>query len=226
MTRLTAAAAYKKLLRNSFNAYRRDHFAGQDHLFELRPDGGPVVFQNEHATNNILLPPQATGLEQQQIVAMVTKGQRHRYFGSMQSSQALAQSVFGTIEMLHRLPLLSSVMSDDGRSAFGLTLKNSTVVLEKSVDTLGEPRSTSVDVWISGLYCVAVECKLAETEFGQCSRPRLTAEDASFSTDYCDGSYTQQLERTERCALTQIDVRYWRYVDQCPSSEILRQEAS
>lgn len=50
---------------------------------------------------------------------------------------------------------------------------------------------------------VAVECKFTESEFGTCSRPRL---------QHCDGNYQIQHGRQSRCALTEIDIRYWDYL--------------
>ena len=82
---------------------------------------------------------------------------------------------------------------------------------EKEMQTLGElpHAATSVDIWFEGAtYCVAVECKLGEREFGSCSRTRLKPT----HEQYCDETYTRQGGRTERCALTEIKVRYWRYV--------------
>jgi hypothetical protein len=124
----------------------------------------------------------------------------------------LAQSVFGVIEVLGCLPQLSAVKSEDGLLAFGPTLIDTKLKFEKEIRTLGEQprRATSVDVSFEGKYRVAVECKLAEREFGTCSRTRLRAEDEH----HCDGSYSRQGQRTERCALTQIGVRYWRHLEE------------
>jgi hypothetical protein len=61
---------------------------------------------------------------------------------------------------------------------------------------------------LEGPYRVAIECKLAEVEFGTCSRTRLKAD----KPEYCNGDYTQQNGRTERCALTAINVTYWNYL--------------
>lgn len=58
---------------------------------------------------------------------------------------------------------------------------------------------------------MAVEVKFTEVEFGRCSRPRLQPSDANFERDHCDGTYTVQRRRTERCTLTQLGVRYWQY---------------
>jgi hypothetical protein len=128
----------------------------------------------------------------------------------MRSSQALAQSVFGAIGVLNRLPLMSGISAECGRAAFGPKLDESQVILEKEIQTLGEPRRTSVDVWLDGPYRAAIECKLSEVNFGTCSRPRLRPSNPLFAK-YCDGNYTRQGGRTERRPLTTIGVRYWEY---------------
>jgi hypothetical protein len=132
----------------------------------------------------------------------------------MQSSQALTQSVFGTIEVLDRRRLLSAIKAEDGRPAFCPIPSEITIDLERETNTLGEQpkRSTSVDVWFGGTYRVAVECKLAEPEFGTCSRTRLKSKNKEFETQHCDGNYMRQRGRSERCALTEIKVNYWKYL--------------
>jgi hypothetical protein len=206
---MSPQAAYKKGLEKNFGEYRRLRFRGQDQLFEARPDGGPVVFNRQNRERNLLIPP-CNPAERDRIVAKIAKVRQHKHFGSMLSSQALTQSIFGTFEVLNRLPLLSGVKAEDGSPAFGQMLCQTKLYLEKEVRTLGErpTRTTSIDVWFEGTYRVAVECKLAEISFGNCSRPRRKPEDG----EYCDGNYVRQKERTERCALTEIGVLYWSYV--------------
>jgi hypothetical protein len=207
----TSAKTYAAALRAAFRAYRLSRFAAHDHLFQQRPDGEALVFDREHVAANLLIPPFAAAQDRQRIIDLIAPAQRHRHFGSMRSSQALAQSVFGTIAILNRLPLISDVVAEDGRAAFGPELRASKVELEKEIQTLGEPRKTSVDVWVDGSYRVAVECKLSEPEFGVCSRPRLRPVNPAYAMQYCDGTYTRQRGRTARCPLTTIGVRYWDY---------------
>jgi hypothetical protein len=90
--------------------------------------------------------------------------------------------------------------------------KHTRLELEKDIHTLGErpPRTTSVDVWLQGGYCVAIECKLAELEFGTCSRPRRKLGNEG----YCDGSYTIQNNRKNRCSLTESGIEYWKYTNE------------
>ncbi|WP_166299109.1 PGN_0703 family putative restriction endonuclease [Bradyrhizobium sp. 2S1] len=209
-----ASKSYQTDLRRSFAAYRSAYFS--DHLdwFEPRPPGGAVVFTKQHRENNLLIPP-CSAANRQGVVAKIPTSKRHRHFGSMQSSQALAQSVFGVIEVLGRLPLLAAVRAEDGRLAFGPLPNRSHLEFEKGVTSLGEvgERVTSVDVWFEGPYRVAIECKLAETEFGTCSRTRLKKADKNFEEQFCDGSYTKQRGREHRCALTELNINYWRYTE-------------
>jgi hypothetical protein len=196
-------------LRRGFSEYRDACFGVQSNLVEDRAEGGAVVLRWEYRDRNLMIPP-CSASEREQIIGKISRSKRHRHFGSMQSSQALAQSVFGSIEVCGRLPLLSAIKAEDGRPAFGSSLSQTKLEFEKDVDTLGEQsgRSTSVDVWFGGPYRVAVECKLAEANFGTCSRTRLETDDKQ----HCDGSYTLQGGRTkERCALTHAGVGYWNY---------------
>ena len=133
-------------LQRNFSRYRDVYFAKKEGLFEIHK-GGAVVFKPGHVGNNLLIPP-CSAEERECILGKIPPTKRHRHFGSMQSSQALTQSVFGTIEVLNRLPLLSAVKSEDGLPAFGPTLTPAKLDFEKEVHTLGErpQRATSVDV--------------------------------------------------------------------------------
>ena len=180
----------------------------------------PPVFNKSEVAHNILTAPDATPDHQIAVETTLPRKERHRYFGSMRSSQALAQSVFGNLIAMEKASVLSSLESDEGLPAFFDDIGNATLQLEFSVDHLGEPRPTSIDLWVKGSRRVAVECKLTEPDFGTCSRPRLRAnKDANCERDYCDGSYTCQQGRNSRCSLTEIGVRYWSYIPQILSWE-------
>jgi hypothetical protein len=207
-SKLTENGLYIEGLQGNFSKYRSSRFAGQDDLFEPRPDGAAIVFRRGHVANNLLIPP-CRPEDREKIIRKIPPAHRHKHFGSMRSSQALAQSVFGTIDVLGRLPLLSGVKSEDGQPAFDSMLGHTRLEFEKAIRGLREPRPTSVDVWFEGPYRVAVECKLTESDFGACSRPDLKPTHENFEKQHCDGTYTQQRGRIARCALTEIKVRYW-----------------
>lgn len=206
--------SYVSVLEGRFRNFRRSRYEGRDHLFEARKVGGPTVFAREHRSENVLVPPFATAEQRERIVQSIPAAQRHRHFGSMRSSQALAQSVVGILSAFGRLSMLSMVSAECGRPAFGIGAGESNVQLEKPIRVLGEPRPTSVDVWFDGVDRVAVECKLSESEFGTCSRPRLRPLDPSYDAQHCDGTYVPQRGRTSPCALTELGVGYWRYTEQ------------
>ena len=180
-------------------------WANQHHQGELdvKPYKPPVL-RRKFAANNVLAPP--NGSKANNIRAAIPRNQRHRWFRSLKSSQALTLSVFGALRAFDRLDLLQNVSTECGRPAFFDNHQGWTLDFEREVRCLKEPRPTSVDVLLNGPNGrVAVECKFMERDFGTCSRPRLSPSDAQ----YCDGSYRVQGGRVNRCALTEIGVRYW-----------------
>jgi hypothetical protein len=167
------------------------------------------VFKAEHAANNIIANPAATEEEKRRLTRLVPERKLHKWFRSMSSSQALALSFFGNLVIYGELEWLRDLKAEDGRPAFGdAELAPYNFSMEHAIGNLNEPRPTSLDAYISGRYRVAIECKLSETGFGDCSRPRLSQE----SPEFCDGSYTFQGKRKNRCALSEIGVRYWEHV--------------
>jgi hypothetical protein len=128
----------------------------------------------------------------------------------MRSSQALVQSVFGTLKTLGKLHILADVVSEENSRPFDFGGGEPDAELEKSVTTLGEldGRMTEVDVFLSLNHRVAVECKLAEQHVGTCSRPRLDPADPF----HCDGSYTHQHGRAAKCSLAEAGILYWRFI--------------
>ena len=177
-----------------------------------RSDTRPPVFRSPFAERNILLPPLASSAHHQTVEATLPGKERHRFFGSMRSSQALAQSVFGNLIAAGKAALLEGLETEEGLPAFFDGVGEAKLQLEHAVDHLGEPRPTSIDLWVEGCGRVAVECKLTETEFGICSRPRLRPSDANYTHDYCNGDYLQQQARRSRCSLTEIGARYWSHI--------------
>ena len=167
----------------------------------------PPVLAKRAASKNVLVPSQQRRAVD--IRAAIPEGQRHKWFRSLKSSQALTQSVFGAIRAFDCLELLENVPAECGRAAFYESARGWTLDLEHTLRGLGEPRPTSVDVLASGPgRRVAVECKLTEREFGTCSRPRLRPSDEP----YCNGNYSVQRGRGSRCALTEIGIHYWEHL--------------
>lgn len=167
------------------------------------------VFKAEHADKNIVINPCATEEEKKRLLSLIPERKRHKWFRSMSSSQALALSFFGNLVIYGELGWLGDLKYDDGLPVFGdADLSPYNFSMEHEVAILNEPRPTSLDVSISGRYRVAVECKLSETGFGNCSRPGLSQE----SPEFCDGSFSFQGKRKNRCALSEIGVRYWEHI--------------
>lgn len=180
-------------------------------------DARPPVFVPEQADRNVITPKGQDTTAAQALLGFIRPRQRHKWFRSMTSSQALAQSVFGNLAVSGRLDRLCDVKDDEGRALVEPAVVSSqTFSMEHQVDHLGEPRPTSLDVQFGGVQRVAFECKLTEQEVGTCSRPRLETDDPQ----YCDGSYALTasvgLEATAsapvRCPLVPLGVRYWQFV--------------
>jgi len=167
----------------------------------------PPVFTRESADENVLTDPDADDAVKQRVLRAIPPGKRHKWFRSMTSSQALAQSVFGNLRAYARLDLLQGLCGDDGHPLF--IRGAATCCLEHEVKGLEEPQPTSVDVFFAGEHQVAVECKLAEREIGPCSRPWWPK-----STCRCDGAYVvrPESECPDRCPLTAKRIRYWELI--------------
>ena len=202
---------------NEFEAEIRDllwAWADQYHRGQL-DDGKrldrPPVLAKQFAAEGILVPP--SGREITEIRAAIPASDRHRWFRSLKSSQALTQSVFGAIRAFDCLNLLHDVPAECGRPAFFDSRSGWSIEFEHEISVLNEPRPTNVDVFLRRPgKRVAIECKFMEREFGTCSRPRLRPKDSTYERQFCDGNYRIQRGRSERCALTEIGIRYWEFL--------------
>jgi hypothetical protein len=206
-------ARYKAELYRRYWEYQQDQFPVWQEYFDcpVAPGTRPPVFQKDHAWRNVLVAPNASQQEIDKLLDLLPKSDRHKWFRSMNSSQILAQSVFGNLAICDCLSSLADLQADDGMSLLGETrISSDTFAMEFKVDYLAEPHTTSVDCYFWGDYQVAIECKFTESEVGTCSRPRLPRTHPA----RCNGTYTKQGTRTERCALTESGVLYWRYVPQ------------
>lgn len=210
-----AMTDYKADLNRRYWEYQKSHFPDWQRFFELpyAQDGRPPVFFTREAWRNVVINPQTSQPEINRLLALIPEPDRHKWFRSMNSSQALAQSVFGNLAIYGLLHCLTELQGDDGENLLGKAqVSSDNFVMEFKVDRLREPRPTSLDGYISGGYRVAIECKFTEAEVGTCSRPRLTPRDSNYEHEYCDGNYSRKGVGRERCPLTDIGVLYWCYV--------------
>lgn len=207
-------AEYKAELNQRYWQYQRLRFPHWQEYLEsaYAENGRPPVFRAEHAWRNVLCDPAATEQCRGELLSLVPKG-KHKWFRSMNSSQALGLSAVGNLAIHDALGCLAGILGDDGDSLLGATdVMPDNFRMEHKIGYLGEHQSTRLDGYFSGDYRVAIECKYTETGFGTCSRPRLAPTDAAYEHQHCDGTYSRQRGRHERCALTEAGVRYWHYV--------------
>lgn len=212
-------SGYKKQLIRRYWSYQKAAFPDAESHFDRldAPIGStrPPVFHKDKAWKNVIIRPGASKREIDQLISLIPKGKRHKWFHSMNSSQALAQSVFGNLATYDCLSNLKDLVDEDGMALLDdAQVRSDNFAMEFNVNYLGEPRPTSLDVYFKGDYQVAIECKFSESEIGTCSRPRLTPTKPNYDNEYCDGNYTKQRARIEQCSLTEIGVLYWRYVSQ------------
>jgi len=209
-------SAYKKTLEVRYWDYWRRELDGRLALLrEGAAEGsGPPVFRSESNDLNILTDESDTATSNL-VVREVPRGSRHRWFGSFNSSQALAQSVFANLKHAGKLGILSGIRDEDGLPIFGDgTSGVGQMTMEFPVNYLGEveSRSTEVDVRFGDTYRTCVECKFTESEVGSCSRPKLRRSEPGYEKYHCDGSFSRQRGRDTRCSLTEVGIRYWEYL--------------
>jgi len=210
-------AAYKADLLQRYWRYQHSTFPEWwDYFDQPRADGAhPPVFRKDRACQNVLVEPGASRPRHDELLALLPAFDRHKWFRSMNSSQALTQSVFGNLAIHGCLESLADLQDDDGMKLLGdAQVSSENFAMEWKVDYLGEPHATSVDCYVGGTYQVAIECKFTEADVGDCSRPRLAKTASNYASDHCNGTYSRQRNRTARCSLTEIGVLYWRYVPQ------------
>ena len=181
---------------------------------ENKNTGRPPVFLKSKEWMNVLLNSNASEDEKNKTLHMILPEKRHLWFASMKSSQALAQSILGNLAVYSKLDYLNEINDEEYNEALLSSASTLSIdfSLEHEVISFEEPRRTSLDAFIKGDYQIAIECKLAEIDVGNCSRPKLTEKDSNYFTDHCDGSYTFQKNRNDRCSLTGIGVTYWEYI--------------
>jgi hypothetical protein len=212
---MTKTTINKTELNQRYWAYLKSQFLEWEKYIDRPESEGirPPVFHIDEAWRNVIVNPNESQQELDRLLAMIPEHERHKWFRSMNSSQALVQSIFGNLAIHGLLSNLTDMLDDDGIALFGKAqLLYDNFAMEFKIDYLGEPRRTSLDGYIKGDYRVALECKFTESEVGTCSRPRLTPSDSNYEYEYCDGTYSEQRTRKERCSLTEVGVSYWHYI--------------
>ena len=185
---------YKQDMLDRFKVFREKNFLGRDELFYERHNH---VFNSEFAEYNLF---------KTELDKLLPRKRRHRWYGSMGSSQALALSVFGTMMQHGDLRLLADVSAYDGTPLLPNFDLDGHPEFDFPISTLNEPTPTHVDLFLPGQKGnVAVECKLWEDGLDPCSQ---------VAKKRCNGNYEEPTGRKpgERCYLTERGVSYWDYI--------------
>jgi hypothetical protein len=166
--------SYRNNLIHRYWVYQEKYFHPWDEYFDRENNNyqRPPVFLD--AQKNIIIDPDSTEADNEPLFKIIDKSEHHRWFHSMNSSQALALSIFGNLRLSNQLGILSNLMCDEGSPIFETeNFVPVQIEMEKKINYLGERRSTSVDVFLSGDYQIAIECKFTEQEVGPCYHPRI-----------------------------------------------------
>src|SRR5687767_11798058 len=108
-----AYAQYVGSLTGSLWTYSRQRFGSGSALLDPRYSGprNPPVFRPEHADMNVIA---SSDLDVAlQVRQLIPKPNRHRWFRSMKSSQALTLSIFGHLKALGLARVLTQVETED-----------------------------------------------------------------------------------------------------------------
>ena len=132
--------------------YAGREFGDQPELLESAEPSPtrPPVFAAGAAEHNLLYPSDALAEVRRAIVDAIPRAERHRHFASMRSSQALAQSVFGSLVALGKVGMLAGLTTDDGLPAFFDDVARSHVQMEYAVGHLGRTEAYPVGRVVQG----------------------------------------------------------------------------
>jgi hypothetical protein len=215
--KMNAMTDYQRDLFDRFWTYQKEYLPRLSDYFEepqkFNNRFRPPVFLKSKADYNVICKSDCTTVEKKELMETIENSHRHRWFGSMKSSQALAQSVLGNLRISDCLHYLADIKDDFGDSIFGYAdITSEHFEMEHEITHLRERRKTSLDGFFDGEYKVAIECKLTEAGVGSCSRPRLRPRDNAYDAEFCSGIYTRQRNRRERCVLTELGIQYWEHI--------------
>lgn len=140
---ITRPRGYTDILTQHLWSYRAAAFSNQDELFDERRSRLPnlPVFTEEAYHRNVIVPDDPALAAE--VLKLVPREKRNKWFRSMKSSQALALSVFGNLKVLNRTRCLSVVAADDDSvPAFGRgPIEPSNLELEHDVSSMNEVQS-------------------------------------------------------------------------------------
>jgi hypothetical protein len=135
---------YKANLNERYWAYQESQFPDWQAFFERpnAPNGRPPVFLEREAWHNLIVNPDANPQEADRLLKLVSEPDRHKWFRSMNSSQALAQSVLGNLAIHGFLKDLAELRDDEGNVLLGKVQISSKQELSVSAKYLGYRRNT------------------------------------------------------------------------------------
>lgn len=203
--------SYLKNLNWRYWEYQEENFQTWENYFD-KPNNDfdrVPVFQRTKAHFNIIMNPDYSEYERERITKLIDNIEKHRWFPSMNSSQALTMNILGNLYISNKIDDLLDLQCDEGESFLEIgKISKDQIEFEKKINYLGERRKSSIDVFISGHHQIAIECKYTERKFGSCSSPTYK----KVHPNYCDGNFYEREEQKERCPKSKAKALYWDYI--------------
>ena len=96
---MSKMTVYKADLLQRYWKYQETQFANEKKLFDDRyvKPTSPPVFKRSKARKNVIISPSANEQEKKKIFDLIPEGEFHKWYGSINSSQTLAQSILGNL---------------------------------------------------------------------------------------------------------------------------------
>lgn len=212
---LRTYTSYKNKLLHRYWEYQKENYPDWERFF-AHPQGlysRPPVFLRSESWRNVIFDPNVSKTDINDLLRLLPKSEMHKWFRSMNSSQALGLSIFGNLVMHDSISIISDLKDDQDKLLFkDFSIYSGNFHFEQKIEYLGEPKPTSVDGFIPGKKQIALEFKFIESEIGPCSRPRVSKRDPHYYKKNCDGNYKVQNKRKSRCSLTERGVQYWDFI--------------
>ena len=206
---------YKNDLLQRYWEYQEEKYPNWEKFFD-HPRGlysRPPVFLKSQSWRNVIFDPNASKTHFNDLLRLLPKSEMHKWFRSMNSSQALGLSIFGNLITHDLLSNLSDLKDDQDKHLFkDIRITPENFRFEHKINYLGEPKPTSVDGFIFGKKQIALEFKFIEKKIGSCSHTRISKSDPRYYKKTCSGRYTVQNKRKTRCSLTERGVQYWEFI--------------
>ena len=151
---------FMKVLIHRYWQYQETNFQPWEKYFDMgnNDDNRPPVFLENQARHNVIVVPDTDPEQNERLFNLIDESEHHKWFRSMNSSQALALSILGNLYVHDQINLLIDLEDDAGLPLLGKEIQTiANFEMERKINYLGERRRTSLDGFIPGDYHISIE---------------------------------------------------------------------